>query len=674
MIDKFPLSLKLCYTEDAVTVGRKSCPKCGGVYPSNAEFCALDGERLRSGDEDILIGRTIGRYEIVNQVGQGGMARLYRAKHKFLPQEFAIKFLFGEFAANPQIVTRFQREAQAVSKIKHPNIVQTVDFGQTDEGLPFMVMEFIEGASLSQYIAAHHPLPLTVIADLAKQLSSGLHAAHDEGFVHRDLKPGNVMISERPEGLHATILDFGLVHLKEQPDEDVNKLTRSGQILGTPAYMSPEQIDGTGVSAKTDLYALGIVIHELITGRAPFSGSMSSVMNQHLFESAPELPKAGGLESIALQLLQKHPDDRPADAQTVYTLIDQLIQSKSLENAEKEERASARTTPGKVQETTHRGRPETSETQFDLPSVSEPVNSRLFPILVLVLICGALVAGLLSSQQRDNPTPVAIAPEASPPVAVIRPKEDLKPKTETDALSKRNRKRPSPKKTKRQNSPKVRPENPKVPSTPESSAPVNTEPKTNRPTAKEEADDTSNSLKPSGVPESTDEPKKEPETKITESKEATDTTIEVEVEIEASPSPAKKKANSLGSMAKDFKNKSKNQKRDPEWMKKRLAELEQSSGANTRNADRKQADDYKKSAIDAIGQKRLVRAEIELGFCLELVPKHSDCNKLMGIVREEKGDKKGALKYYRRYLSVTPKAPDRAFIEEKMAKIEREKN
>jgi len=674
VLDKFPLSLKLCYTEDAVTVGRKSCPKCGGVYPSNAEFCALDGERLQSGNEDILIGRTIGRYEIVSQVGQGGMARLYRARHKFLPQEFAIKFLFGEFAANPQIVTRFQREAQAVSKIKHPNIVQTVDFGQTDEGLPFMVMEFIEGVSLSKYIATHHPISLTVIADLAKQLSSGLHAAHDEGFVHRDLKPGNVMISERPEGLHATILDFGLVHLKEQSDEDVNKLTRSGQILGTPAYMSPEQIDGTGVSAKTDLYALGIVIHEMITGRAPFSGSMSSVMNQHLFESAPELPKAGGLETITLQLLQKQPQDRPADAKTVYELIDQLIQSKSLENAEKAERYSKRTSAGSVQDTTHRGRPETSETQFDLPMVSKPAKFELFPMLVLLLVGVALVTWLLNDQEKERPNPIAIAPEVSPPAAIIRSEEELKPKTEKDAPRPKNRKRPSAKKTKRQNAPKIRPRTPVTPSAPEPSAQIDTKPKSNPPTAEEKPEDTAQSKKPNSTTKITDLTRKEPETKLNESKEKTDTTVEVEVEIEAPPSSANTKMNSLGSMAKDFKNKSKNQKRDPEWMKKRLAELERSSGSEARSVDRKQADDYKKSAIDAIGKKRLVRAEIELGFCLELVPKHSDCNKLMGIVREEKGDKKGALKYYRRYLSVTPKAPDRAFIEEKVAKIERGKN
>ena len=668
MIDKFPLSLKLCYTEDAVTVTRKSCPKCGGIYPSNAEFCALDGERLGSGDEDILIGRTIGRYEIVCQVGQGGMARLYRARHKFLPQEFAIKFLFGEFAANPQIVTRFHREAQAVSQIKHPNIVQTVDFGQTDEGLPFMVMEFIEGASLSQYIAAHHPLPLPVIADLAKQLASGLSAAHAEGFVHRDLKPGNVMISERPEGLHATILDFGLVHLKEQSDEDVSKLTRSGQILGTPAYMSPEQIDGTGVSAKTDLYALGIVIHELITGRAPFSGSMSSVMNQHLFETAPELPTAGGLESIALQLLQKQPDDRPDDAQAVYTLIDELVQSKALEKADRTLRPSASQSTASVLNTTNQERPETSETHFEMHSGSEPAKFKPFPFLILVLLGVALGAFLLRAQEEKEPAAVAMAPETPPAAAVVLPKDDTNSKTKPVLQNKETKKKSKRSSRKRTPQPKTNqtPPQPKAAST---TAPqVKTPPAEEPGATPQKSKDNETEISASPSPEAQPPKEKSEETK----KEESTTTVEVEVEIEPPSTNSNREQNALGSIAKDFSDKSKNKKRDPQWMKKRLAELEESSGSQARTADRKQADEYKKSAIEAIGKKRLVRAEIELGFCLELVPKHSDCNKLMGIVREEKGDKKGALKYYRRYLAVTPKAPDRAFIEDKIRKIENE--
>ena len=660
---------------EAVTVTRKSCPKCGGIYPSNAEFCALDGERLGAGDKDILIGRTIGRYEIVSQVGQGGMARLYRAKHKFLPQEFAIKFLFGEFAANPQIVTRFHREAQTVSKIKHPNIVQTVDFGQTDEGLPFMVMEFIEGASLSQFIAMHHPLPLPVVADLAKQLASGLSAAHSQGFVHRDLKPGNVMITERPEGLHATILDFGLVHLKEQSDEDVSKLTRSGQILGTPAYMSPEQIDGTGVSAKTDLYALGIVIHELITGKAPFSGSMSSVMNQHLFESTPELPQAGGIEKIAQQLLQKQPDDRPENAQAVYTRLDELLQSKALEEAQKS-RGSQNILPANDEaEVTHHERPKTSQTEFELASVSTPQRFNPVPWLVLIFIGAAFGAWFLNNGTTKHPEVTAIDSESPAPVTLVQPEEKIpsKPKTRTPRKpGRRQQARPVQKKLSPKNKKQQGPAKPQAPQDKKASAPPRSQEQETTPSGDQEKKAAQPPLPlPSTAASNTPKTPEQPKEATKETNGVTETTVEVDFEPPTENPPAPQ--NTLGSMATDFRNKSQKQKKDPKWMKKRLEELEASSGGRARTADKKQADDYKKSAISAIAKKQLVRAEIELGFCLELVPKHSDCNKLMGIVREEKGDRKGAVKYYRRYLSVTPQAPDRAFIEEKIRKIENEK-
>ena len=258
------------------------------------------------------------RYEIEEVLGEGGMAFVYKAKDKQLQRTVAIKTLKPNYVNQEKFVDRFRREAQTAANLNHPNIVQIFDWGIEDE--PYFVMEYIEGNTLTSIISSNRTVGLNDILYIGSQVASGLKEAHKHGLVHRDIKPGNIMIT--PSG-KVKVTDFGIVSLQNEESD----ITKTGAVLGTASYISPEQAQGKAVSFESDLYSLGTVLYELITGKPPFSGdSPIATATKHLTDKPEKLstyrkdiPK--GLENAVLKLLEKRPYDRFKSAEDLRALL-----------------------------------------------------------------------------------------------------------------------------------------------------------------------------------------------------------------------------------------------------------------------------------------------------------------------------------------------------------------
>jgi len=280
------------------------------------------------------------RYEILEILGEGGMAFVYKARDMQLERLVAIKTLKPNYVNQETFVDRFKREAKTAANLNHPNIVQIFDWGIEDE--PYFVMEYIEGNTLTSIIAKNRTISLSDILFIGAQVSNGLHAAHQKGLVHRDIKPGNIMIT--PDG-KVKVTDFGIVSLQNEESD----ITKTGSILGTASYISPEQAQGKPVSIESDLYSLGTVLYELITGKAPFSGdSPISTATKHLTEK-PEKPSLfrrdipKGVETAILKLLEKATYDRFKSAEDLRATL--LQQRKALQSEQTRENLVDLTNP-----------------------------------------------------------------------------------------------------------------------------------------------------------------------------------------------------------------------------------------------------------------------------------------------------------------------------------------
>src|SRR6476659_752240 len=264
-----------------------------------------------------LVGQVFSnRYEIEREIARGGMAEVYLARDQSLSRPVALKALFPEFARDPSFVERFRREAQAAANLNHPNIVAIYDWGQ-QSGTYFIVMEYVEGRSLSEIIRTDGPLHPRRSAEITADVAAALGFAHRNGVVHRDVKPGNIIIS--PTG-QVKVADFGIAQAITGGAEQQN-LTQAGAVMGTATYFSPEQAQGKPVDPRSDLYSLGCVLFEMLTSRPPFTGDTPvAIAYQHVQQTAPR-PSASGvdvppaLEAIDVQLLAKDPADRFASAE-----------------------------------------------------------------------------------------------------------------------------------------------------------------------------------------------------------------------------------------------------------------------------------------------------------------------------------------------------------------------
>jgi len=278
-----------------------------------------------------LVGTVLaGRYRIERLLGSGGMGSVYRAEHVLMRKACAVKVLHREMTQVKEVVARFEREAVAAARIEHPNVATATDFGQLENGSFYLVLEFIEGKSLSQLIADHGALPEERALLIARQIADALSAAHAAGIVHRDLKPDNVMlVTKDGSNDFVKVLDFGIAKVKiEEADPNQQALTRLNTVMGTPEYMSPEQARGEPVDVRADLYTVGVILYEMLSGTSPFRHEeFVVVLTKKLTEDPPALPEhvSPATRELVAELLQRTPDDRPQSALDLVARIEGIL-------------------------------------------------------------------------------------------------------------------------------------------------------------------------------------------------------------------------------------------------------------------------------------------------------------------------------------------------------------
>lgn len=362
------------------------CPTCGTTYPENARFCTRDGTRLEpvsiapppssapKGAEETagraplharvfepvhpeearvarqsrrsrssaaagavpateirepsaelvqLVGQTLdGRYRIEEKVGEGGMSFVYRATDTKTGDTLAIKMLSPALSRDDNAMARLRREAELAGRLEHPNVCHIIRLGEAPGAMVYVVMPYMEGELLCDRAIREGQLALGVVAQFVSDIAAGLHVAHELGIVHRDLKPENVMLCPRPDGtMRAVVMDFGLAK-ERRVGAEVRKLTATGIVLGTPEFMSPEQLRGKPLDARSDIYSLGLMTYELLTGQLPFSGKTQQDMMiarlkgdpMALRTMRPELGFSAAVEKVLLRSLARDPGDRYATA------------------------------------------------------------------------------------------------------------------------------------------------------------------------------------------------------------------------------------------------------------------------------------------------------------------------------------------------------------------------
>jgi eukaryotic-like serine/threonine-protein kinase len=249
------------------------CPRCGTRYTDDTKFCPIDGTPLKMSEaDDPLVGTVVAeRYLVQKRLGQGGMGRVYLALQVLIDRPCALKIIKPAMARDPDMLVRFQREASNAGRVSHPNVASVYDFGSTGDGVVYLAMEYVEGETLSQLVKREGPLPPPRALRVARQIADALHAAHELNIVHRDLKPDNVMITRGRDGTDLVkVVDFGIARIM---GSETQQVTGTGLAIGTPEYMSPEQIVAGPIDGRTDIFSLGLVLYRSLTGRLPWEGA-----------------------------------------------------------------------------------------------------------------------------------------------------------------------------------------------------------------------------------------------------------------------------------------------------------------------------------------------------------------------------------------------------------------
>jgi eukaryotic-like serine/threonine-protein kinase len=308
----------------------KTCPRCNGQFEDAVRFCPRDGIALPE-VIDPLVGQVLlGQFEVLQSAGRGAMGTVYRARQTTMDREVAIKVLRKDLLRDPAVIKRFQREARAVARLQHPNIVTVFLIGETPDGRPYLVMEYVDGESLAAICGREGAMPPPRAIGITRQIGSALGEAHAAGVVHRDLKPENIIVGTRRRTADfVKVLDFGIAKIVGAKS-DVSQLTRTGAIFGTPHYIAPEQASGGEVDHRADLYSLGVILFRMLTGRLPFdaAGGMQ-VLLAHIREQPPR-PRdlnpelSVELEDVVLRSLAKDPAARWQSADELTAALDRV--------------------------------------------------------------------------------------------------------------------------------------------------------------------------------------------------------------------------------------------------------------------------------------------------------------------------------------------------------------
>jgi len=417
---------------------KKVCPVCKTEYGGGEVFCPVDAARLvtpsqmsgpASDSDDPLVGTSFDKYKVIRQIGEGGMGLVYEAEHTVIEKQVAMKVLREDFSKRPEVVERFRQEAKSASRIGHQNIVDIADFGTTPLGQSYFVMEFLDGEDLANVLAREGTVGMERSLHILIQCCQALGAAHDKGIVHRDMKPENIFLTSRggdPD--FVKIVDFGIAKMSdiETDGEPGRKLTKTGMIFGTPEYMSPEQAAGKPLDHRVDIYAIGVILFELATGRVPFVGdTFMGILTQHMFEEPPSLREvnpqvkvSSELEMVISRALSKDPGAR---YQTMKDLEEALVEAG-------QGRLTQATLHGYGEPVKSRPRPlrmvdPTSATD-ELPA-AKGGRGGLIAALIALLVAGGAGAAWWFTQRGEASAVAEVDPvEAEPVIADTPPPND----------------------------------------------------------------------------------------------------------------------------------------------------------------------------------------------------------------------------------------------------------
>jgi len=313
------------------------------VCPEDKSPLQADATLLGDSTADPLVGQILDdKYQIEERLGIGGMGTVYRARHVLIDRAVAVKVLNPRFVEDEAARVRFHREARAAGRLQHTNAVSVTDFGQTPGGYVYIVMELLEGRTLREILAKEAPLETARAVSIMLQTAAAVAAAHEAGVIHRDLKPANIFITQKPDvPTVVKVLDFGIAKLAADSldDEEPKNLTQVGAMIGTPRYMSPEQCNGRELTTAADVYSLGVILYEMLTGIVPFTGSTPLAIAMKHASDVPRRPREivtsihEDLERLVLQALAKRPEDRPADAAAFRSQLLAIAERLGLEHA-----------------------------------------------------------------------------------------------------------------------------------------------------------------------------------------------------------------------------------------------------------------------------------------------------------------------------------------------------